>query len=279
MKVIVITGASDGIGAAASELLSGNDTRLILTGRDPVKTKAVAERVGAEYHVADFERLDEVRDLASALLDSGDRIDVLANNAGGLFSGPARTVDGFEKTFQVNHLAPYLLTNLLIDRLLPSRATVVNTSSVGARLNGRVDLDDLNSWKKFSVNRAYGTAKLANILFTRGLHQRFHAHGLSSVAFHPGPIASNFASDTTSYLRWVYRGPLKRLLTSPGRGGENLAHFATTATGAPWVSGEYYNDRREIARTNKQAYDAEMVARHWDLSAQMLGVQWPHGTA
>ncbi|GAB2790157.1 SDR family NAD(P)-dependent oxidoreductase [Amycolatopsis magusensis] len=279
MNVIVITGASDGIGAAASELLSSDDTRLILTGRSPVKTKAVAERVGAEYHVADFERLDEVRDLATALLDSCDRIDVLANNAGGLFSGPTRTVDGFEKTFQVNHLAPYLLTNLLIDRLLPSRATVVNTSSVGARLNGRIDLEDLNGWKKFTVNRAYGTAKLANILFTKGLHQRFHAHGLSSVAFHPGPIASNFASDTTSYLRWVYRGPLKRLLTSPERGGENLAHFATAATDAPWVSGEYYNERRKIARTNKQAYDAEMVARHWDLSAQMLGVQWPHETA
>ncbi|MFI6026521.1 SDR family NAD(P)-dependent oxidoreductase [Amycolatopsis magusensis] len=279
MKVIVITGASDGIGAAASELLCGNDTRLILTGRSPVKTKAVAERVGAEYHVADFERLDEVRDLATALLDSCDRIDVLANNAGGLFSGPTRTVDGFEKTFQVNHLAPYLLTNLLIDRLLPSRSTVVNTSSVGARLNGRIDLEDLNSWKKFTVNRAYGNAKLANILFTKGLHERFHARGLSSVAFHPGPIASNFASDTTSYLRWVYRGPLKRLLTSPERGGENLAHFATTATEASWISGEYYNDRREIARTSKQAYDAEMVTRHWDLSAQMLGVQWPHETA
>jgi NAD(P)-dependent dehydrogenase (short-subunit alcohol dehydrogenase family) len=279
MKTIVITGASDGIGAAASELLSDDDTRLVLVGRSPVKTKAVAERMGAEHHVADFERLDEVRDLAAALLGSCERIDVLANNAGGLFSGPTRTVDGFEKTFQVNHLAPYLLTHLLIERLLHSRATVVNTSSVGARLNGRIDLDDLNSWKNFNVNRAYGNAKLANILFTRGLHERFHAHGLSSVAFHPGPVATNFASDTTSYMRWVYRGALKRLLISPERGGANLAHFATAAAGAPWVSGEYYNDRRAIARTSRQAYDAEVVSRHWELSAQLLGVHWPRGVA
>ncbi|MGC7098591.1 SDR family NAD(P)-dependent oxidoreductase [Amycolatopsis lurida] len=274
MKVIVITGASDGIGAAASKLLSGEGTRLILVGRSPVKTKAVAERVGAEYHVADFQRLDEVRDLAAALLDSCEKIDVLANNAGGLFSGPTRTVDGFEKTFQVNHLAPYLLTHLLIERLLHSRATVVNTSSAGARLYGRIDLDDLNSWKNFNANRAYGNAKLANILFTKGLHERFHAHGLSSVAFHPGPVATNFASDTTSYLRWFYRGALKRLLISPDQGGANLAHFATAASDAPWVSGEYYNHRRKITRTNRQAYDAEMISRHWELSAQMLGIRW-----
>jgi NAD(P)-dependent dehydrogenase (short-subunit alcohol dehydrogenase family) len=274
MKTIVITGASDGIGAAASELLSSDETRLILVGRSPAKTKAVAERVGAEYHVADFERLDEVRDLAAALLDTCEKIDVLANNAGGLFSGPTRTPDGFEKTFQVNHLAPYLLTRLLIERLLHSRATVVNTASAGARLYGRIDLDDLNGWKNFNANRAYGNAKLANILFTKGLHEQFHAHGLSSVAFHPGPVATNFASDTTSYVRWFYRGFLKRLLITPERGGANLAHFATGTPDAAWVSGQYYNDRRRIGRTNAQAYDPEITRRHWELSAQMLDIRW-----
>jgi NAD(P)-dependent dehydrogenase (short-subunit alcohol dehydrogenase family) len=274
MKTIVITGASDGIGAAASELLSHEGPRLILVGRNPVKTKTVAERIGAEYHVVDFERLDEVRDLATALLDTCERIDVLANNAGGLFSGPTRTQDGFEKTFQVNHLAPYLLTNLLIERLLHSRATVVNTSSVGARLYGRIDFDDLNSWQTYDANRAYGNGKLANILFTKGLHERFHAVGLSSVAFHPGGVATNFASDTTSYFRWFNHTFLKRLLATPEQGGAILAHFAAGAPGVAWISGEYYNNRRRIGRTNRQAYDPEISRRHWELSAQMLGIRW-----
>ncbi|PRY40383.1 SDR family NAD(P)-dependent oxidoreductase [Umezawaea tangerina] len=274
MKTIVITGASDGIGAAASGILAGEGTRLILVGRSAVKTKAVAERVGAEYHVVDFERLDEVRDLATVLVDGCEWIDVLANNAGGLFSGPTRTVDGFEKTFQVNHLAPYLLTNLLIGRLLHSGAAVVNTSSVGARIYGRIDLDDLNCWNDYDANKAYGNGKLANVLFTRGLHERFHAAGLSSVAFHPGGVATNFASDTTSYMRLFNNTLLRRLLTTAEQGGAHLAHFVTGVPGKTWASGEYYTPRHRIGRTNKQAYDPELVRRHWDLSADMLGVRW-----
>ena len=274
MRTIVITGASDGIGAAAADLLAGEDTRLILVGRSPAKTRAVAERVGAEHHIADFERLDEVRDLADALLRSADRIDVLANNAGGLFSGPTRTIDGFEKTFQVNHLAPYLLTNLMIDRLLESRAAVVNTSSVGARLLGRIDLEDLDTWDGFRPNRAYGNGKLANILFTRALHDRFHGRGLSSVAFHPGNVATSFASDTTSPLRLLYRSFLSAFLISPERGGANLAYFVAGKPGADWSSGEYYDDHRRIGRTHAQAYDPEIVREHWERSAQLLGVGW-----
>ncbi|WOF23573.1 SDR family NAD(P)-dependent oxidoreductase [Microbacterium betulae] len=274
MRTIVITGASDGIGAAAADLLAGGDDRLILVGRSPAKTKAVAERVGAEHRIADFERLDEVRDLAAALLASCERIDVLANNAGGIFSGPTRTVDGFEKTFQINHLAPFLLTNLLIDRLVDSRAAVVNTSSVAARLFGRIDLDDLETWDAFRPNRAYGNAKLANILFTRALHERFHDRGLSTVAFHPGNVATSFASDTTSPLRWIYHGFLKRFLISPERGGATLASFIAGEPGADWASGEYYDENRRIGRTNAQAYDPEIVREHGERSARMLGVRW-----
>lgn len=273
-RTLVITGASDGIGAAASEQLAGDGTRLILVGRSPEKTRAVAERVGAEYHVVDFERLDEVRDLAARLNDTCDRIDVLANNAGGIFDGPTRTSDGFEKTFQVNHLAPYLLTHLLIDRLLASDATVVNTASIAAKLYGRVDFDDLNGWTRFGPNRAYGNGKLANVLFTAGLHERFHDRGLSSVAFHPGVVATNFASDTTSYLRRMYHGLLGSFLTSPQEGGANLAHFISGSPGADWQSGQFYGANRRIGRTNAQAYDPVVVRRHWEQSARMLGVRW-----
>ena len=131
MRTIILTGASDGIGAAAARMLAERDDhRLILVGRSPEKTRAVAGELDLEYHLADFSSLDQVRELAQALDATCERIDVLANNAGGIFDGPTRTTDGFEKTFQVNHLAPYLLTNLLIDKLLDSSGSVVNTASV-----------------------------------------------------------------------------------------------------------------------------------------------------
>lgn len=274
MRTIIITGASDGIGAAASRQLAATDARLVLVGRSPEKTRAVAEATGAEYHLADFTRLDEVRDLATALNDSCEQIDALANNAGGIFSGPFATADGFEKTFQVNHLAPTLLTHLLIDKLLASNAAVINTSSIGARLFSKLDLGDLNTWDAFTPNRAYGNAKLANILFTKGLHERFHDHGLSAGAFHPGNVATNFASDTDSYFQRVYHGMLKRFLISPDQGGERLRHFIDGAPGRDWVSGEYYGAPGKVGRTNRVAYDPAIVTEHWRRSAEMLDIDW-----
>lgn len=272
MRTIVITGASDGIGAAAASQLADTNARLVLVGRSPEKTRRVADTVGAEHHVADFTRLEEVRALASALRASCERIDVLANNAGGMFSGPMATADGFERTFQINHLAPYLLTHLLLDRLLESRAAVVATSSIGARLFGRIDLNDLNDWDRFSPSRAYGDAKLANILFTRALHERFHDRGLSAVAFHPGTVATNFASESETWFQHVYHGVLQRFLVSPAEGGARLRHFIDHRQ--EWRSGEYYRAPGRIGRTNRQAYNDAMVAGHWRRSADMLGIQW-----
>lgn len=271
---VVITGASDGIGAAASRQLAHSGLRLVVVGRSPEKTRAVATSIGADYYLADFTRLDEVRELAAKLSAQHDRIDVLANNAGGIFSGPTTTPDGFEKTFQVNHLAPYLLTNLLIDKLVDSRASVINTSSIAAALYGKIKLDDLNGWQDFNPNTAYGNAKLANVLFTKGLHDRFHAQGLSTVAFHPGFVATNFASDTDSRLQYIYRSALKMFLTSSEQGGSRLRYFITGQPGEDWVSGEYYGSPSRVGRTNKQAYDPDMVREHWQRSADMLGIRW-----
>lgn len=274
MSTIVITGASDGIGAAAARVLAGSDDRLILAGRSPEKTAAVAAEVGAEYFVADFAHLDQVRALADDLLRATDRIDVLANNAGGMFSGPVRTEDGFERTFQINVLAPVLLTNLLRDRLVASQAAVVNTASIAARLFGRLDLDDIQTWDAFTPNRAYGNAKLGNILFTRGLHEHFQAQGLSTVAFHPGNVATSFASDTTSPLRWLYHTVLRRfLLISPERGGANLVHFIQGRPGEDWISGEYY-DQRRLGHTVREAYDPSVVREYWERTARLLGLDW-----
>ncbi|MDR2566650.1 MAG: SDR family NAD(P)-dependent oxidoreductase [Bifidobacteriaceae bacterium] len=272
MRTVVITGASDGIGAAASEQLAGGDLRLVLVGRSAAKTKAVAARTGAEWHVADFEQLEQVRGLADALRASCDRIDVLANNAGGIFSGPAKTADGFEKTFQVNHLAPFLLTHLLLDRILEAGGAVVNTASIAARLYSRLDFDDLQGFGDFRPTRAYGDSKLANILFAKGLHSRYADQGLSAVAFHPGDVATNFASDTDSFFRRVYHSPLKATLIPARKGGANLAHFITGQPGRDWTSGEYYGSRRTVSRTNRKAYDPAVVDRHWQVSCELLGI-------
>ncbi len=198
-QTIVITGASDGIGAVAARELAAAGHHVVMVGRSPEKTHAVARAAGiADVHLADFTRLDEVRRLADEVRERYPRIDVLANNAGGIFTGPTRTDDGFEKTFQVNHLAPFLLTHHLIDRLLDSRALVVNTASIAARMFSALDLDDLNTWTRFTPNRAYGNAKLAGILFARGLTTHYAARGLTAISFHPGVVATSFASDTTS---------------------------------------------------------------------------------
>ncbi|MBL3698759.1 SDR family NAD(P)-dependent oxidoreductase [Leucobacter luti] len=273
-RTVVMTGASDGIGAAAARQLAGSSARLVLVGRSPEKTRAIAAETGAEFMTADFTRLDEVRELAARLERSCDRIDVLANNAGGMFAGPEETPDGFEKTFQVNHLAPTLLTYLLRDRLIDSQAAVVATSSVGARLFGNIDLADLNDWNGFTLNKAYGDAKLGNILFTRGLHTRFADAGLSSVAFHPGVIATNFAAGSAGAFQGIYHGILREFLGSPERGGARLRGFIEGQPGKDWESGSYYSSPRHIGRTNRQAYDPEFVRRHWEVTADMLGIAW-----
>lgn len=274
MRTVIITGASDGIGAAAAQQLASSDIRLILVGRSPEKTRKVAEALGAEHRSADFESLEQVRELGRKIKQSCARIDVLAHNAGGLFPGPHRTEDGFERTFQINHLAPYLLTNILIDQLLESRASVINTSSIAAKIYGRLDLDDLQSCKNFRSNRAYGNAKLANILFTKALHARFHEQGLSAVAFHPGVVATNFAADSTNYFRWIYHGLVARFLTTSTEGGRRLSHFITSAPGTTWVSGDFYGSNLKPARTNPAAYESSIVQEHWRQSAAMLDVEW-----
>jgi len=272
-KTIVLTGASDGIGAAAARALVANGHTVALVGRSPQKTQALATELGADHFIADFTQLAEVRTLAAALTDAYPRIDVLVNNAGGIFGDQTRTVDGFEKTLQVNHLAPFLLTTLMMDTLIASRASIVNTASVAARLFGTIDLNDLNNDAKYSANKAYGDAKLANILFAKELARRFGDDGISAVSFHPGTVRTNFASDTTSLMRLMYQSPLARLagLISSEKGAEPLVWLAEGTAGRDWESGEYY-EKQKPAKTNPQAADAELAARLWEASAELVGL-------
>ncbi|MFI5613991.1 SDR family NAD(P)-dependent oxidoreductase [Amycolatopsis sp. NPDC051903] len=272
-KTIVITGASDGIGAAAARELHGRGHRVVVVGRSPAKTAAIAGELGVDHHVADFTRFAEVRELAAALDAAYPRIDVLVNNAGGVFGDRAKTEDGFEQTVQINHLSPFLLTTLLMDKLLASRASVIQTASSGARLFGDLRLDDLDHDAAYTPHKAYGTAKLENILFTRELHKRFHARGLSSAAFHPGTVATRFATGSASFMRLVYTNPIGRLvMLSPEKGARQLVWLATAVPGTDWESGAYYERGRVARRLNPQAKDDDLARRLWDRSAELVGV-------
>jgi NAD(P)-dependent dehydrogenase (short-subunit alcohol dehydrogenase family) len=265
----VITGASDGIGAAAAHQLHAIGTTVVVVGRFPEKTKEVADGLHAEYYVADFTKLSDVRKLAGELRRDFPRIDVLANNAGGIFGKRELTVDGHEKTMQVNYLAHFLLTNLLMDVLIASKATVINTSSIAHKIFSKFDIDDLEVANGYTQRIAYGNAKLENILFTRELHRRYNEKGISTAAFHPGNVASNFASDTDSSLRYIYHTPLRRLfLISPAKAADTLVWLATTTPGKDWQSGEYYEKRKISKNIDAKATDPDLARELWELSVK-----------
>ncbi|WP_199185687.1 SDR family NAD(P)-dependent oxidoreductase [Streptomyces carminius] len=273
-KTIVITGASDGIGAAAARQLARRGHRLVVVGRSPEKIRAVADETGADCFTADYSRLDEVRALAAELAAKYPRIDVLANNAGAILGDRGVTADGFEETFQVNYLAPFLLTNLLIDPLLAGGASVIQTASNAARLSARLDLDDLDNSRRYSPVRAYGNAKLALVLFTRELHRRYHDRGLSAVAFHPGGVSSNFARSSRSPVGTLFRTPVPRLFfQSPDKGARHLLRLVTSEPGRDWESGAYY-EKGKARAVKAPPVDAQL----WDRSARLAGLE-PEQTA
>ncbi|MDT0443844.1 SDR family NAD(P)-dependent oxidoreductase [Streptomyces johnsoniae] len=272
-KVIVITGASDGIGATAARLLNQRVHEVIVVGRSPRKTAAVAAELGVNHFVADFARLDDVRKLAADLDAAYSRIDILANNAGGVFGDPVRTVDGFEKTFQINHLAAFLLTSLLMDKLVASRATVIQTTTLHGGNVRKLDLDDLNSDGNLNPIRAYNAAKLENVLFTKELHRRYHSQGLSSAVFYPGIVRTNFGSETTSRLMKFLsssRAVSATVGTPPEKGADQLVWLAESEPGRDWASGEFYVKRKTGARLNRLAHDADLARGLWQRSEQLI---------
>ncbi|MGZ6725379.1 MAG: SDR family NAD(P)-dependent oxidoreductase, partial [Solirubrobacteraceae bacterium] len=196
MTVVVLTGATRGIGRAAAIELARRGAEVVIVGRDPERVRLVAEEATTaggggrvHGHVSDLSLMSNVRVLADEIRGRHEHVDVLANNAGALFASRKETSEGLEQTFALNHLAPFLLTNLLRDRLAGGR--VVTTAS-GAHRSGRLDLDDLQSEKSYSP-RVYGTSKLCNILFTRELARR--APELNANCFHPGVVRTGFAKN------------------------------------------------------------------------------------
>jgi NAD(P)-dependent dehydrogenase (short-subunit alcohol dehydrogenase family) len=267
-KVIIITGGSDGIGAAAATKLRSMGATVAIVGRSPEKTKAVATRLGIPYYLADFARLADVRELAVRLKADYPHIDVLANNAGGILESRQLSADGIEKTFQINHLAPFLLTQLLLDTLLASHAVVIATSSRASELFSKYDIADLQMEHDFTPNRAYGNAKLDNILFTKELNRRYGSSGLSAVAFHPGVVATSFGDSWSPMMKLLYTTPLRRLLLTPERGADTLVWLASSTPGTDWKPGEYYTKRKE-AKVIPIANDPAIALSLWEQSVAL----------
>ncbi|MBK1809534.1 SDR family NAD(P)-dependent oxidoreductase [Clostridium sp. YIM B02505] len=269
MKTSIITGASDGIGAAAARQLKAKGHNVVLVGRSKSKTEAIARELNAPYHLVDYTRLADVKRLATEL-ERYECIDVLANNAGGIMGERQMTEDGFEKTFQVNHLASFLLTMLLMKRLIASKAVVIQTSSIAANAFGRnFNIKDLNNERNYAPQTAYGYGKLENILFTRELDRRYREEGISAVAFHPGVVRSSFASDTTHFMRFLYHTPVKYLMTiSPEKSARALTALIEGKPGVDWKLGEVYSKGKPMAVAFKD--DGTVSRELWKKSEEFL---------
>ena len=271
-RTVLVTGASDGIGAETAQVLAAKGATVHVTGRSADKLRPIAEAVGTEPLIADFSRFDDVRRLADQVTERVATLDLLMNNAGGTFTPSRKTHDGHEPNFQINHLAPFLLTNLLRPKLAAAGTSlVVNTSSIG-NLMGKIVLDDLDYEHRRAIEfPAYGTGKLMNIVFTRGITQRWADDGVISVAVHPGPVGSSFGRDS-----WVvgllYRSPLKRLATiSVPDGAASLIALAERGPD-PEINGRYFSRLNANGRENKQAGDQSIIDGLWERSAALVGL-------
>src|SRR3954466_631569 len=271
-RTVLVTGASDGIGAETARELAAKGATVHVTGRSIDKLRPVAEAVGTEPLVADFSRLDDVRRLAEQVGERVETLDVLMNNAGGTFSPKKVTADGHEPNFQINHLAPFLLTHLLRPQLAAAGSSlVVNTSSIG-NLMGKIVLDDLDYSHRRAIEfLAYGTGKLMNIAFTRGISQRWSEDGVVAVAVHPGPVGSSFGRDSF-FVGLLYRTPLKRFATiSVPDGAAPLVALAERGPD-PEIDGRYFSRFHPDGRENKQAQDQSVIDGLWERSEALVGL-------
>lgn len=211
--------------------------------------------------------------MADKIRSQYPRIDVLANNAGGMCRDTEITADGYEKTYQVNYLAPFLLTTRLIGVLVESRAAIVSTTSSSQKLLPRFTIAELENTAGHRPSVAYALTKLAVVLFTMELHRRYCASGLSAAAFHPGYVNSNFGQASGSRVlgfMWHHVPVVARLTATPEQGAEQLVWLAASTPGVDWTSGHYYS-RHKIAKANRAAYDPRLASELWDRTCTALG--------
>lgn len=261
-KTIIITGGSSGIGEEAARQLAKLGAKLIIVGRDKLRTEKVASDMGADFFTADFSKLSEVRELATSLNKKYQRIDVLVNNAGGMVPKRIETLDGHEFILQVNYLAPFLLTKLLLDNLREAKGKIINTAS-SANLVGHIDLSDVESKKWFISFQKYGTTKLMNILHARELAKRY-GKDIFAASFFPGKVSTRF---------WNTSGIFSLL----GHGG--MTPISEAVKPLLWLSGEdsvgkaknggYYDKVGHEGMVNFLANDPKLSADLWELSEKL----------
>lgn len=276
-KICLVTGATSGIGAVTAEALARLGAEVIVVGRDPNRCQATTGRIRAQtgnpkVHaiVADLSSLADVRRLASEFLARFDRLDVLVNNAGALFLERTETIDGFERTFALNHLSYFLLTNLLLDRLkasAPSRVVVVSSD---AHRGASIHFDDLQARSRFRGLRAYGQSKLANVLFAFELARRLDGTGVSVNALHPGVVRSSFFSSAEGMAWWVMRRLVSLIAISPEQGARTTIHLAS-APEVEGISGQYFVKEKPVT-PSAAARDEDVARRLWSVSEEMTGL-------
>lgn len=276
MSTILITGATSGIGLEAAASLGARGHRLCLVGRDTGKLRAAQDRVSAagaasvETFVCDFASLTEVRSVADRVLDTLDRLDVLINNAGGLYRTRTMTRDHYESTFAINHLAGYLLTERLKPLLVRSApARIVFTASSG-HYRGTMDFDDLHFEHDYNSFTAYYRSKLANVLYTRSLATELADTGVTVNAVHPGAVATRIWDSTPRLARPIVYVVKKLTMLSPAEGGAYLTHLATDPA-LSGVTGQYF-DRDELVEPSRRARDAELAQRLREESDRLVGL-------
>ncbi len=276
-KTILVTGATSGIGFIAARSLAEMGATVVIVGRDPARAQASVAQIqsatgnpSVSALTADLTSMKEVRDLAGTFMGQFPRLDVLLNNAGAVFLSQQTTVDGYERTFALNHLAPFLLTNLLLDRLkadAPARIVTVSSMAHGGQ---KIDFGDVNQTARgYSAWRAYGESKLANIMFTYALARRLEGSGVTANTLHPGFVATNFGKNNGRGSQILMR-LVSPFAISPEQGAQTSIYLASSPEVAP-ISGRYFI-KRKPATSSKASYDEAAQERLWQLSEQMTGL-------
>jgi NAD(P)-dependent dehydrogenase (short-subunit alcohol dehydrogenase family) len=275
-RTVVVTGGSGGIGKATALGLAAMGASVAITGRDRDRTERAAREIRAagggavDVFVADLSSQSEVRRLAGEVLQRLSGIDVLVNNAGGYWNSRHVSADGLEHTFAVNHLAPFLLTHLLLDRLGQNCPARVVTVASNAQAMGRIDFDDLQGERSYSGARAYNQSKLANVLFTYELARRLRATTVTANALHPGVVSTGFGAGDPGGAQRLLVPLIRPFMKSPAQGAATSIH-AASAPEIAGVSGRYFAGGK-AKRSAKRTYDEAVAERLWQVSADLVGM-------
>jgi NAD(P)-dependent dehydrogenase (short-subunit alcohol dehydrogenase family) len=276
-RIALVTGATQGIGYEIALGLAGRGARVVLVARDRARGQRCLERIATaagnaaiELLQADLSSQQSIRQAAAELARRHDRLHVLVNNAGALFARRQLTVDALERTFALNHLGYFLLTELLLDLLRAGApARIVNVASQ-AHAHGRVDFDDLQSERRYRGLAAYRASKLANLYFTYELARRLRGSGVTVNALHPGTVATHFGLDEPGWFRTVKR-LIRPFLRTPHEGARTAVYLAT-APEVEGVSGGYFVDCRRV-RSAPRSYESGAQARLWTLSDRLTALR------